>query len=132
PLFRSRKAEDVDRAAPGADLVEPVSHRLGCDLSGTGRCVLETVAAREQGSERGGVGAAGAVRRLVPVSLHGDRYMALPVEQPVDRVESMPAGHDHGGRAQAVNSFGERLPVGVLRIRDAGKGARLLAMRLRG
>ena len=121
--------EDVDGARAGAELGEPVANRLGCDRRRAPGGVLQGLAAGQERRQAGRVGAAGAVRRLVPVALDGDGDVALAVEEPVHGLGSVPARDDHRRRAELVEGLGERAPVGVVGVRDPEQRAGLVQVR---
>src|SRR5581483_9144888 len=70
------------------------------------RRLLEREPAGEQGGQRGGVGAACAVRRADGEALHGDLDVAAAVEEMVDRV-AVAAGDDRRAGAELDEALGE-------------------------
>jgi hypothetical protein len=86
--------EHVDGAVAGADLDQAVPDRFRGGLSGATGGFLEREAVREERREGRRVRAAGAVGRRHVVARDGNLDMPLAVEQVVDRVVAVAAGHD--------------------------------------
>jgi DEAD/DEAH box helicase domain-containing protein len=58
-----------------------------------------------------------------------DRDMALAVEEPVDRLAAVATGNEHSGCSELVDGLREVLAVRLVRVLEAGEGARLVEVR---
>src|SRR5919199_3571435 len=96
-LDSGSKPEHVDGAGPRPDAGEAVAYRLGRDSRRAASRLLERLAASEERGQRRRVRATGAVRGFARVAVDGDRNVVAAVEEPVDSLGSMAAGHDDGG-----------------------------------
>ena len=123
----ARPRTSTGSGARAQDVAGP--HGLGRDLRGGARRVLQALAAREQPGQRGGVGAAGAVGRVVAVAFDGDRHVALAVVEPVHRLVPVAARDDHRGGAELDDPLGEQLPRRAQRVGNPGEHTRLVQIR---
>src|SRR5829696_10345098 len=87
---RVSEAERVDRPGPRSEPAQPVAYRLPGDRPRPPGCVERLLAEREEGRQRRGVRAPGAVGGAVGMPLAGDLDGSLPVEEEVGRLVAVP------------------------------------------
>src|SRR6202012_1611699 len=87
-----RPVEDVDRAVPPAEPLQPGAARKRRALAGRARRLERRGAAGEEGGDRRGVGAAGAVGGLAGVALTGDLDRLFAGGEKVDEARRVAAG----------------------------------------
>ena len=110
--------ESIHGPGAGAEIAQAVGHRLGGDLPGRAGGLERCVPEGQAGSERRGMGAAGAVGRAARVPRALDQLEVGAVEEAVGAVLGVPAGDDGCGRPKGNDRTGELLGRGILERRS--------------